>query len=86
MVYINEISLITINKVGTNIENGVFKDCSKLNSVAIPDCVISIVGCAFCNCEKLTSIKIFYNVKSNKDKACSGCSNLTSLGIGNHWG
>ena len=65
----------------TEIPDSAFYDCRNLESVTIPDSVVSIGDSAFYNCNSLTSVTIPDGVTSIGDSAFSGCSSLTSVTI-----
>ena len=65
----------------TSIGDYVFRDCSGLTSVTIPDSVKSIGSYAFNGCRGLTSVTIPDGVTSIGDFAFDGCSGLTSITI-----
>ncbi len=67
----------------TSIGYRVFRDCSALTSVTIPNSVTSIGGYAFWGCSGLTSVTIPNSVTSIGSSAFSGCSGLTSVTIPN---
>lgn len=57
----------------------VFKDCSSLTSIKIPNGITSIGSGAFENCTSLTSITIPDSVTSIGSGAFKNCSSLTSI-------
>ncbi len=59
----------------------VFRDCSSLTSITIPEGVTGIGEAAFWGCRHLTNIIIPEGVTSIGDYAFSGCSSLTSITI-----
>ena len=61
----------------------VFKGCSGLTSVEIPNSVTSIGSSAFSGCSGLTSVVIPNSVTSIGSSAFKGCSGLTSVEIPN---
>ena len=63
------------------IQNAVFRDCSSLTSITIPDNVTSIGGSCFYNCTSLTSIVIPDSVTSIGQYAFRSCSGLTSINV-----
>ena len=67
----------------TSIDNGAFKDCSKLTGVTIPSSMTSIGSTAFYGCSGLTSITIPNSVTSISGYAFYGCSELTNMNIPN---
>lgn len=64
----------------TTIGNSAFYD-SDLTSIAIPESVTSIGGCAFKGCSSLTSIIIPKSVTSIGYSAFGGCGSLTTITI-----
>ena len=66
----------------TNIGDEAFYGCSKLNSVIIPNSVITINELAFYNCTSLASATIGNSV-TTIESAFFGCSSLTSITIPN---
>ena len=64
----------------TTIGNSAFYN-SDLTSIAIPESVTSIGGCAFQYCSSLTSITIPESVTSIGYSAFSGCGSLTTITI-----
>ena len=67
----------------TSIGSDVFKCCSGLTSVTIPNSVTSIGNHAFTSCSSLTAVTIPNSVTSIGSSAFSGCSSLTSITIPN---
>ena len=65
----------------TSIGKYSFYNCTRLESVTIPDSVTSIGSCAFSGCTSLTSVIIPNSVTSIGRYAFSGCANLTSITI-----
>ena len=63
------------------IGDDVFRNCSSLTSVTIPDSVSAIGGSAFSGCSSLTSVTIGDSVTTIGDYAFYGCSSLTSVHI-----
>ena len=67
----------------TSIAEDVFRGCSGLTSVTIPNCVETLGSYAFSMCEGLTTITIPNSVTSIGDGTFGGCSGLTSVSLGN---
>ena len=67
----------------TSIGYWVFRDCSGLTSVTIPNSVTTIEEGAFYYCSGLTSVTIPNSVTSIGEHAFSNCSGLTSVTIPN---
>ena len=59
----------------------VFRDCTNLTSIHIPERVTKIEYSAFQRCSSLTSINIPESVTNMEDSAFSQCSSLTSINI-----
>ena len=76
-------SVTTIN-IGNNVKmipNGVFSNCTNLQSITFPDSLESIGNSSFMNCTSPTSVTIPRNVKSVGYYAFYGCSNLTTVNL-----
>ena len=72
-------------KAGTRfIGQSAFSECSALNSVIIPNSVISIKRKAFYSCSSLTSVTIGNNVTSIGDNSFESCTRLKSITIPNN--
>ncbi len=68
---------------GTKIlASGIFKDCSRLKGITIPDSVINVGYNAFYNCTSLTNVAIGNNVSHIADQVFYNCSSLTSITLG----
>ncbi len=67
----------------TSIGNAIFKDCTSLTSVTIPNSVTSIASNAFSYCTSLTSITLPNSVTSIGTSAFYGCISLTSITLPN---
>ena len=65
----------------TTIENGAFKNCSKLTTITIPEGVTAIANFVFYGCVGLTSITIPESVTMIGSGAFRDCSSLTSITI-----
>ena len=66
----------------TSIVSYVFRDCSSLTTITIPDSVTSIGSYAFEGCSSLTSITIPDSVTSIGEWVFYDCSNLTNVYYG----
>ena len=60
-----------------------FRSCTSLKGVTIPNSVKTIERYAFQNCTSLTSIKIPNSVTTIKNSVFNGCTSLTSVTIPN---
>ena len=72
------------NKPVKEIAIGAFRECTSLESVVIPDSVISIGDGAFTRCSSLTSVKIGKGVTSIGTSAFYRCHSLTSITVDNN--
>ena len=63
--------------------SNVFRECTSLTTIDLPNGVTSIGDYVFCNCSGLTSVTIPNSVISIGPSAFSGCSALTSVTIPN---
>lgn len=63
------------------ISDSLFKDCSAITEIAIPNSVLSIDPKAFMNCTALTTFSLGTDVKSIGKQAFTGCSALEKLYI-----
>ena len=79
--YTGDAKEVVIRSGTTRILYAVFRGCSGLTSVTIPDSVTSIGDSAFDGCSSLTSITIPDSVTSIGGWAFSECSSLTSITI-----
>ena len=68
----------TVTEIGTATSN-VFRDCTALTSVTIPNTVEEIDDSAFKNCTSLNSIVIPDSVEEIGDQAFFGCVSLSSI-------
>ena len=79
----NIISVIIPNSV-TSIEKGVFSNCTKMESVKLPDNLGDRINkCVFFNCTSLESIQIPNGVEVIDEEAFDSCSSLTNVIIPN---
>ena len=67
----------------TQIGNELFKDCTSLTNITIPNSVTQIGARAFYGCTSLTSVTIFDGVTTIECYAFYGCTHLTSVTIPN---
>ena len=65
------------------IQNYAFSNCTKVQSIIVPDSVTSIGGGAFSGCTSLTSVTIPNSVTGIGEHSFSGCTGLTSVEIPN---
>ena len=79
--YDNGMGVITFDGDVTTIGYEVFRDCTSLTSVNIPDSVTTIGDHAFADCSSLTSVNIPDSVTTIGDHAFVDCSSLTSVNI-----
>ncbi len=61
--------------------DGVFRGCTNLTSIVLPNKLTYVQGYAFAGCSKLTSVTIGSGVKSIRNYAFSNCVNLTQIRI-----
>ena len=76
---LKSIGLSNIEYIGTN----AFSGCEFLQSITIPNSVMSIGDFAFCSCRSLQSITIPNSVTKIGNRAFSGCGSLQSITIPN---
>ena len=67
----------------TKIDDNIFKDCDKLETVTIPDTVTEIGNSAFDGCKSLKNVNIPNEVTKIGNRAFCGCSALTKMIIPN---
>ena len=79
--YRSSIKKCIIENGVTSIQSNVFKNCTELTSITIPESVTSIGESAFRGCNKLTRINIPNSVTSIGDYAFWGCCRLKSITI-----
>lgn len=73
----NKIDNITVKHIG----HRVFKDCKNIETVALPDSILSI-GCqAFMGCSKLRAVNIPYHVTTVYGEAFRDCTSLRGLSL-----
>ena len=65
----------------TSIGGAVFRNCSQLTSISIPNGITSIGNYAFSNCSNLTSISLPDSLISIENYVFPNCSKLTSITI-----
>ena len=80
--YIPKENLETVVITSGEIVEG-FSGCTSLESVTIPDSIISIGNAAFVDCDSLTSITLPNSVTSIGNYAFQGCSSLENITISN---
>jgi hypothetical protein len=68
----------------TNIGNGAFAGCAKLNTVTIPDSVTNIANQAFDGCTELNTVTIPDSVTNIGGEEFAHCPNLTNVTIGSN--
>ena len=74
---------IVLREGTTEIANGAFEDCGRINSITIPGSVKTIGQSAFSGCKYLTSIIIPEGVEIIGDYAFSNCTGLNTISIPN---
>ena len=67
----------------TKIDDNVFKDCTNLKTVTIPDTVTEIGNSAFEGCRSLEKINIPDSVIKIGDRAFTNCKSLNNIAISN---
>ena len=70
--------MIIPNRV-TNIEHGVFYDCTSLASITLPEGVTEIRSAAFHTCSSLASVKLPNGLTAIKGRAFEDCTSLVSV-------
>lgn len=73
-----------VNYKVTGIDFGAFQNCFNLNSVIIPDTVVTIAESAFFQCIGLKTVTIGTGVKELPADVFLGCENLTTINISNN--
>ena len=76
-----EITSVNIEITIVGIEVEMFKGCTNLETVVLPNSVHVIGESAFEGCESLTSIKLLNKVIEIEDYAFAGCTSLTSVDL-----
>ena len=71
----------TTNIEKTKLEEGIFKNCTALNDVVLPDDMLYLGNNMFEKCTSLESIKLPKNLQELGDYCFKGCSKLASLTI-----
>lgn len=82
--YREDILSVVVEEDVTSLGGMAFYECTKLNSVNIPNTVTKIWNMAFYNCISLTSVSIPNSVIYIGGSAFSGCETLTSVNIPNY--
>ncbi len=70
---------VIINGSAGEIANAIFKDCTNLTEVRLPDDLTKINSSTFMNCTQLETISIPDNVFEMGDSVFYGCTNLTTI-------
>ena len=78
---IDSVKRVVLDNSVVSIWNYVFRGCTSLTSIHIPEGVTKIRNSAFQYCTSLSSIYIPESVTSMEDSAFSGCSSLASINI-----
>lgn len=79
-------SALTTLNIGSGVQiipMSLFKSCSHINTVSIPNSVHSIKQNAFFGCSGIASLSIGSSVSSIESHAFSGCSSIPSINIPN---
>ncbi len=76
----NSITSVSIGKNVTEIEYGAFKDCTYLNTVKLPDSLITIGNAVFSN-TSLKKITLPKNLENLGSGVFAGCDKLSTIGI-----
>lgn len=71
----------TANIEKAKLEEGIFKNCTALNDVVLPDDMLYLGNNMFEKCTSLESIKLPENLQELGDYCFKGCSKLASLNI-----
>ena len=74
---------VNLSSLTTEINISAFENCENLESVVIPNGLITINNSAFRNCSKLKSISIPSSVSTIGDSAFYYCANLESITVEN---
>ncbi len=79
--YFNGMGSIRFKSTLTHLPNECFKNCSKLESIVLPDSIENIYSYVFSQCKKLKTIHLPDELRSIHDYCFSGCESLDSLYI-----
>lgn len=77
--YVGDVGIITFEKPITFIGNMAFYKQSKLQSIVIPDTVLTVGEKSFCTCTGLLSVKLPQSLTSIDDYAFCECSSMKAL-------
>ncbi|MBQ8010009.1 MAG: leucine-rich repeat protein [Oscillospiraceae bacterium] len=80
--YKEMITEVIIEEGATTIAHGAFADCTVLDTVTLPNSVISIGAEAFAGCTSLTTVSVPDSVTRIGTNAFENCTTLTSVAIG----
>ena len=80
--YLSYIKTLTVNEGVESITESVFRDCTALESVSLPNTLKTIGNAAFDNCDSLVSITIPDSVETIGEFAFSGCAKLAEVNLG----
>lgn len=71
----------TVNIEKAKLEEGIFKNCTALNDVILPDEMLYLGSNMFEGCTALESIKLPNNLEELDDYCFKGCTNLKTLDV-----